>query len=480
MPLRLLQALCEQPGLLISRTELFGYIWPRQVVSDESLTKLIFRLRELLGKYSARIVTVRSRGVRLDATVQKIQRSSAIPRGAPRPNQIATPFQMSTADVNMSSRPNILIVDDAPDTVALLSTILKDTYQTRVATNGAAAIRAAIRAPKPDVILLDVSMPQMDGYEVCSSLKKNPETAEIPVLFLTSRTDEEDEAKGFESGAIDYITKPFSPQLVLARVATQVDLVRAREKLKAQNEHLESLVEQRTRELTRVQDATIVAMAALAETRDNETGNHIYRTQHYIQALARELQHHPRFHHELNDKSIELLFKSAPLHDIGKVGVPDALLRKPGRLTEEEFEIVKLHTVYGADAIRAVEKYLGESSDYLRFAREIAFSHQEHWDGTGYPEGLAGDEIPVSARLMTLADVYDALRCRRPYKPALSHTQALDIMWKGRATHFDPDVFDAFMRIESSFKEISEQFKDPESLGANPQTLSPLNDSVAQ
>ncbi len=247
---------------------------------------------------------------------------------------------------------------------------------------------------------------------------------------------------------------------MLARIATHLKLVKAQQALRVHNEHLEELVRKRTEELAKVQDATIAAMAALAETRDDETGNHIYRTQRYVRSLAKNLQKHPRFEYELSDASIELLFKSAPLHDIGKVSVPDHILKKPGPLTDEEFEEIKLHTTKGGDAIRSVEARLGESSDFLRFSREIAYAHQEHWDGSGYPEGLAGDEIPISARLMAVADVYDALISRRRYKAPFSHETAVSMMEQGRGTHFDPDVLDAFVAIQDEFRSIAQQYTD--------------------
>jgi putative two-component system response regulator len=223
------------------------------------------------------------------------------------------------------------------------------------------------------------------------------------------------------------------------------------------------LVAERTQQLVKMQDATILAMASLAETRDNETGNHIRRTQNYVAAIARRLQNHPRFSAVLTSENIDLLYKSAPLHDIGKVGVPDSILLKPGKLDPDEFEIMKLHTVYGRNTIMLVEKYLGGSNDFLTFAREIAYSHQEKWDGSGYPESLKGDDIPVSARLMAVADVYDALISKRVYKPAFSHEESLSIMKKGRGTHFDPDVLDAFLDIENEVLDIAERYKDDES-----------------
>lgn len=460
LPLRLLQALCERPGVMIPRRELFEYIWPRQIASNEALTKLIGRLRDLLGMYGARVVTVRGRGVRLDATVRRLE----TPVGTDVPDELAAltepPPDAPPRVVPIIERAIVLIVDDSPDSVLLLTETLKDKYRTKIATSGAAAMKAALRHPQPDIILMDVVMPEMDGFELCKQLKKLPNVASTPIIFITGKIQPEEETHGLAIGAVDYITKPISQPVVLARIATHLKLVNAQRALISQNERLEDTVRQRTKELAKVQDATIAAMAALAETRDDETGNHIYRTQRYVKSLALALQHHPRFEYELTDESIELLFKSAPLHDIGKVSVPDHILKKPGPLTEEEFEAVKQHTTKGGDAIRSVEDRLGESSDFLRFAREIAYSHQERWDGSGYPDGLAGDEIPVSARLMAVADVYDALISRRRYKAPFSHETAVTMMEQGRGTHFDPDVLDSFLRIQDEFREIARTFSD--------------------
>jgi putative two-component system response regulator len=356
----------------------------------------------------------------------------------------------------------ILIVDDTPDNITLLSALLKDKYKIKIATNGLKALHIASIDPSPDLILLDVMMPEMDGYETCRRLKENPQTNHIPIIFLTAKSQVSDEEMGLKLGAVDYISKPVSPPIVLARVATQLNLVRARNLLQDQNKNLEGLVKDRTRKLAKMQDAIIMAMASLAETRDNETGNHIRRTQNYVAALARQLKHLPRFSAELTDENIELLYKSAPLHDIGKVGIPDNILLKPGKQTSEEFEIMKLHTNYGRETILSVERYLGESNEFLRFAREITYSHQEKWDGSGYPENLSGDAIPISARLMAVADVYDALISRRVYKPAFTHEEAIDIMRKGRGTHFDPDILDVFLKITDEFKEIALRFRENE------------------
>lgn len=364
---------------------------------------------------------------------------------------------------DFDSKQVVLIVDDTPDNITLLSALLKDNYKIKIATNGVKALHIASTLPSPDLILLDVMMPEMDGYETCKRLNSNPATAEIPVIFLTAKSQVSDEEMGLKLGAVDYISKPVSPPIVLARVATQLNLVKARNLLQDQNKHLEKLVQDRTRKLAKMQDAIIMSMASLAETRDNETGNHIRRTQNYVAALARQLKHLPRFSSELTEENIELLYKSAPLHDIGKVGIPDNILLKPGKLDSDEFEIMKMHTTYGRETILSVERYLGESNEFLRFAREITYSHQEKWDGSGYPENLSGDAIPISARLMAVADVYDALISKRVYKPAFSHEEAIDIMRKGRGSHFDPDILDVFLKITDEFREIALRYRESES-----------------
>ncbi|SHN59674.1 response regulator [Desulfovibrio litoralis] len=361
---------------------------------------------------------------------------------------------------NIDSKPTLLLVDDTPDNITLLCSLLGGQYRNKVATNGQKALKIAFAEPHPDLILLDIMMPEMDGYEVCRQLKANPATKDIPVIFLTAKNQEDDETKGFELGAVDYITKPISPPILLARVHTQLTLKDARSFLERQNEILEKQVDQRTQQLASLQDVIIIAMASLAETRDNETGFHIRRTQNYVREMAAHLQEHPRFSAYLDKKTVELLKKSAPLHDIGKVGVPDRILLKPGKLTEEEFEIMKKHTIYGHNTILEAENNLGSPESFLSIAREIAYSHHEKWDGSGYPQGLKGDEIPISARLMAIADVYDALMSKRVYKEAMSHEQAKEIIVNGKGTHFDPDVVDAFIAIQDKFSLIAVEFAD--------------------
>ena len=365
-----------------------------------------------------------------------------------------------SAEQSHYHRATILVVDDTPDNLMLMTDLLKDRYRIKAANSGEKALRVLQGDSLPDLILLDVMMPGLSGHEVASLLKHDPRTCDIPIIFLTALAAIEDEIHGLELGAVDYITKPISPPLVLARVDTQLKIKAAADFLRDQNDYLEQEVERRTREVMAIQDVTIQAMASLAETRDNETGNHIRRTQHYVKVLAEQLRDHPRFRHFLNDETIRLLFKSAPLHDIGKIGIPDHILLKPGRFTEEEFEIMKTHTTLGRDAIQHAEDQLGIRVDFLCLAKEIAYSHQEKWDGSGYPQGLAADDIPISARLMAVADVYDALISRRVYKAGMPHEQAVEIIRQGRGTHFDPDICDAFLVCVDQFQAIAERFAD--------------------
>jgi putative two-component system response regulator len=357
-------------------------------------------------------------------------------------------------------RATVLVVDDTPDNLMLIADLLKDRYRVKAANNGEKALRLLNDDPLPDLILLDIMMPGLSGYEVAEQLKADRRTRTIPIIFLTAMAGAEDEIRGLSLGAVDYVTKPISPPVLMARVETQLKVKEAADFLRDQNEFLEKEVQRRTREVTAIQDVTIHAMASLAETRDNETGNHIRRTQHYIKLLAELLREHPRFRHFLDEATIKLLFKSAPLHDIGKIGIPDRILLKPGRFTPEEFEIMKTHTTLGRDAIQHAEDQLGINVDFLHLAKEIAYGHQEKWDGSGYPQGLATDDIPISARLMAIADVYDALISRRVYKPGMPHGQAVEIIREGRGSHFDPDICDAFLANAEQFQAIAEQFAD--------------------
>jgi len=363
-------------------------------------------------------------------------------------------------ELELIAKKTVLLVDDSPDNLLLMNDLLKDLYKVKVANSGEKALRIAATGQPPDVVLLDVMMPEMDGYEVCRRLKADPATRDIPIIFLTAKTEVEDEKLGLDLGAVDYITKPISPPITLARVRNHLMLKEHADFLRDKNAFLEKEVAARTREVVAIQDVTILAMASMAETRDLDTGNHIRRTQFYVKALAERLKAHPRFNNVLTEGFISLLFKSAPLHDIGKVGIPDRILLKPGRYEPQEFEIMKTHTTLGRDAIEHAERALGTPIAFLSLAKEIAYSHQEKWDGSGYPEGLAGEAIPVSARLMALADVYDALISRRVYKDGMAHAEAVRIITEGKGRHFDPDVVEAFMELQDEFRAIAARFCD--------------------
>ncbi len=356
-------------------------------------------------------------------------------------------------------RAKILVVDDEKFYLDVVVDLLNGDYKVVVAMDGEQALRRAETKPLPDLILLDVMMPDMNGYEVCKRLKSNQVTKDIPVIFLTVKSEVADEVKGFELGAVDYLSKPVSPPIVRARVATHLALNLARRQLLDQNRLLEIKVEERTAELSRTKDVAIYCMASLAETRDAETGKHILRTQNYVRILAQRLKEHARFADYLNDETIEMLYKTSPLHDIGKVGVPDQILLKPGKLTPDEWVEMKRHSDYGFEALLRAEEELG-TTDFLRMAREIAYSHHERWDGSGYPLGLQRDNIPISGRLMAIADVYDALISRRVYKEPYPHEQAVSIIREGAGSHFDPDMVDAFVELSDEFHRIAIEYAD--------------------
>jgi putative two-component system response regulator len=368
----------------------------------------------------------------------------------------------------------ILIVDDTPQNLTVLGELLQPLYHVRAATCGQRALRAAHSEPRPDLILLDVMMPEMDGYEVLRRLRADAASSDIPVIFITAMSAAEDEERGLELGAVDYITKPFNPAIVRARVHTQLELKHARDRLTQENDWLEREVARRMSENLLIQNLSMRALACLAEARDNETGHHIVRTQNYVELLAGHLAGHARFRTALHGERREMVIKAAPLHDIGKVGIPDAILLKPGKLSDEEFAIMKTHPLIGAEAIdKAMQQALAGADDgvveqaagafaFLRVAYEISLGHHERWDGSGYPFGLAGDAIPVSARLMALADVFDALISRRVYKPPMSLEQATGIIEQGRGSHFDPEVVDAFLACHDQFAAIAARFPDIE------------------
>ncbi len=354
----------------------------------------------------------------------------------------------------------ILIVDDSPENLVVLSELLRPRYRVLAAKSGEDGLRIAGGEPRPDLILLDVMMPGLDGYGVLAGLQGNAATRDIPVVFLTAMAEAADEEHGLEVGAADYITKPIKPVVVLARVKTQLEAKQARDWLKTQNTQLEAEVARRLTENDLTQRVSIRALAHLAETRDPETGNHILRTQGYVQQLALSLGKHERFASKLGDRYIDLLSRSAPLHDIGKVGIPDYILLKPGKLTADEWRIMQTHAKQGSDAIEHAERDIEIKLEFLSVAKEVTRWHHEKWDGSGYPDGLAGEAIPLSARLMALADVFDALITQRVYKPAIPYEQSRQIILAERGKQFDPDVVDAFIDAFPEFLAIAERYHD--------------------
>lgn len=324
------------------------------------------------------------------------------------------------------SKPTLLLVDDEPTNLLILRYSLQDEYRLLVAKEGAKAIEIAEKS-QPDLILLDVMMPEMSGHEVCKILKANPDTKRIPILFITALTGPEDELLGFELGAVDYIYKPFNPNVVKARVSTQLSLVQVDE---LKSTHLK----------------IIQCLGKAAEFKDDETGKHVIRMSHYAKLIAVGLG--------VSTQSADLLFHAAPMHDIGKIGIPDNILRKPGKLTEEEWEVMRQHTLYGELIIG------GHDSKLLTLASKIALHHHEKWDGSGYPKGLSGSDIPLEARVVALADVFDALTTVRPYKEAWSVIDAVNWIKMQRGAHFDPDVVDSFLKVLPQIISIKDAMSD--------------------
>ncbi|MCF8087624.1 MAG: response regulator [Desulfotignum sp.] len=358
-----------------------------------------------------------------------------------------------------SVKATILVVDDKPENLALLQEILIGRgYRILELTSGKQALKALDKC-RPDLILLDIMMPDLDGFEVCRRIKADARFKQIPVIFISALEDTDARLKAFEGGGIDFVSKPLREQEVLARVEVHLKLQQAQRRLARQNQYLESLVQEKVKEISASQLATIAAVSKLAESRDEETGRHIERTREFCRLLAQKLGEDSRYAGRIGDDFIKNIFHAAPLHDIGKVGVPDHILLKPGRLTPEEFKIIQTHSRLGAETLENVQdSYPG--NQFINMGIEITRSHHERWDGKGYPDGLCGEDIPLSARIMAVADVYDALRSRRPYKEPFSHEKAVEIIKQDAGRHFDPEVVSAFVFLETEVAELWEGLKD--------------------
>ncbi|MDR2572112.1 MAG: response regulator [Oscillospiraceae bacterium] len=349
-----------------------------------------------------------------------------------------------------NNRETIIVVDDNKTNLAVARSSLSEHYSVFTVPSGEKLFHL-LKAIIPDLILLDIEMPEMDGYQVLEKLKSMEKTENIPVFFLTGKIDPENEIKGLNLGAVDYITKPFSRELLIKRINLHILFEKQKKELEKQNLSLEDEVDRKTRTIVELQNTILQTVAELVESRDKVTGGHIERTQHYLRLLVKILLENDVYTDELSTWDIDLFVMSSQLHDVGKISIRDDILMKPGKLSDEEFDEMKMHTIYGAEIIKKIESSATES-DFLLFAEIMAESHHEKWDGKGYPHGLKGDEIPLMGRLMSLVDVYDALTNDRPYKRAFSHEEALDIIGQGLGTHFDPFVTEMFIKHNEEFR----------------------------
>lgn len=354
---------------------------------------------------------------------------------------------------------SIVVVDDMPENLRILLSILNEQgYKVRALPDGKSALQA-IRKKPPDLIILDVMMPEMNGYEVCRHLKNDGELKEIPVIFISAVSEVFDKTEAFRLGGVDYITKPFQVPEVLARVGTHLKISSLQKQLKYQNNNLKNIVDEQVREISNGHIAAIAAITGLAEFRDEDTGKHIQRTQTFCRLLAGKLSRYKDFAVTIDDGFINNIYNASPLHDIGKVAIADAILLKPEKLTMDEFEIMKSHTVIGANYITKAAVQLTHNS-FLVMGHDIARWHHEKWDGTGYPDGLKGEAIPLSARIMAISDVYDALRSKRVYKDAMPHEESCKIIEKNSGSHFDPRLVKAFKELGHEFKTVRDTMSD--------------------
>jgi putative two-component system response regulator len=358
----------------------------------------------------------------------------------------------------------ILVVDDNPANLTVLQATLEGQgFRMLAARDGTSALAVAAQA-SPDLVLLDIRMPEMDGYEVCRRLKSDPQTSEIPVIFLSALERTQDKVRGLELGAVDYITKPFQPEELIARVNTHLTLRCLQRRLRKANTDLTELnrglaqkVAEQSRELLRSRDGIIFAMAKMTEARDDHTGRHLERISRYVEILALELA---KTDATITPEWIRSVVKTAALHDIGKVGIPDGILLKKGGLSSRERLVMQNHPTIGGDTLLELREELGDGSPYLSRAIEIVLGHHEKWDGTGYPFGIKGGAIALSARLVAVADVYDALISKRIYKPGMSHGEAARFIRERAGTQFDPRVVEAFMASQDKFVAIAAALSD--------------------
>jgi len=366
---------------------------------------------------------------------------------------------MMTESFLRNLRQDILIVDDVPENLQILALMLKDQgYSVRPVSSGRMALKIA-KANPPDLILLDITMPEMNGYEVCEMMKQDAVLKDIPVIFISALADTGDKLRAFETGGVDYITKPFKIQEIQARVATHLKLRLMQKELEHYSRNLEAMVQAQVKQISDTQLATIFALAKLAESRDDETGKHLERVQKMCRLLTTQLKLEEAAEADLlSDAFIEMLYHASPLHDIGKVGISDLVLLKPDKLTAAEFDIIKTHPIIGAETLAAV--YREHPNELLKIGIEIARYHHERWDGAGYPEGLSGEQIPLSARIMAVVDAYDAICSRRVYKEAMTHEEACKIIARDSGKHFDPRLAAVFLNSEQKIRLLHQHLQD--------------------
>jgi len=352
----------------------------------------------------------------------------------------------------------IITVDDNPANLRIIKNILSETYSVATAPS-ANKLFNLLKNNTPSIILLDIEMPDMDGYEVIKILKSKPETRNIPVIFLTAHTEVDDELKGFSLGAIDYITKPIQPPLLLKRIEVHLLLEEQKRILEQQtaelkyfNENLQMMVDEKTKNILDLQNALLKTMADLLEYRDDITGKHIEHTKRGTKIMLEEIKNRGLYREESDKWDVELLVQCCQLHDLGKIFISDSILRKPEKLTSKEYEDMKVHTNIGKQILDKVE-LLAKENEFLKYAKIFAISHHERWDGSGYPLGLKNTEIPLLGRVMAIADVYDALVSSRPYKNTYTHDEAVKIISEGSGTQFDPSLVELFIEIAGQFKE---------------------------
>jgi putative two-component system response regulator len=372
-------------------------------------------------------------------------------------------------DIFLPVKPTILILENSSESLLRLSDMLHEHYTVKAVT-GDRSVLQVCSDEQPDLILIDTKPPDNRGFEVCRGLKAHEFTRHIPVIFLTQQADLDYQHKLHAFGAVDYVTRPICAPVLLSRIKAQLAAAASERTQRVYRESLAYEAFRHSRQLTALQDMTLVAVAALAESRNAEVSNHLKRTQHYVHALGQYLMRHPRFCDYLTPERQAILFKCAPLNDIGKVGISEQLMRQPER-DEAPQESLQPPARPGADELVNPPAMGREHNEFLEIAREIVYCHHERWDGSGYPHGLAGDAIPVSARLMAIADVYDALISQRVYKQGLSHGKATQIILEGRGKQFDPDVTDAFLALNEVFQGIAARFSDHDADNPNPPAL---------